>query len=239
MCSPSSLTLEVTNTDPHSELLILDLATDSRQFYPGSFTQTSVPPGGSIAFPIVYLPHEVGVAEGTILVQTNVGGFLVQVHGEGAASIYGARPLTGLRVPVGGVHRQDLQLRNPQAEGTLEVKEVFAKGDGVSLSLLDGPTAAGPAGGGEGAAGGGGAEAGAARPGQRAQWQVRPQETKGIVHVALAPGAAGRHQGQVHVKLAGVNGEAPSPAPPPRTGPGPPAPPPPRRRGPRSRGSID
>jgi len=51
-----------------------------------------VPPGGRASISIVFLPRTYGEVDGTMIVQSSVGSFLIQLHGMGAPSPYKVQP---------------------------------------------------------------------------------------------------------------------------------------------------
>jgi hypothetical protein len=44
--------------------------------------------GGKVSIQVVYLPRTLGAVEATMIIQTSVGGFLIQLLGEGVPSPY-------------------------------------------------------------------------------------------------------------------------------------------------------
>ncbi|KAK3278976.1 hypothetical protein CYMTET_13119 [Cymbomonas tetramitiformis] len=178
LCSPSASTLDIVNTADMSELLILSLSTDNIQYYPSNFRQTSVPPGGKASISIVYLPRTLGPVDGTMIIQTSVGGFLIQMHGQGVPSPYEAQPLLGAKVPAGVKYGYSLELHNPFDE-MLKVKEVYTNEDFLRLSLPQTP---------------------AAQNGPARLWEIGPHETKSIINLEFMSHTPGKYLGLVHVK---------------------------------------
>jgi len=179
LCSPSAASIIVTSIEPHKELLILSLSTDNIQFYPSNFRQTALAPGESTRIFIVYLPRTLGTTDGTMIVQTSAGGFLVHMRGFGAMSPYHITPLLGAKVPAGAAYSYGLRLHNPYGV-TLNVVEVYTNEDFLWLSLPD-------------------SEDASLEP-KAVLWEIPPHESTSIVNVAFFSPNPGKFRGLVHVK---------------------------------------
>ena len=188
LCEPSTRTVSVINTSPDTELLVLSLSTDNIVFYPkGNFYQESVAPGKRMSIDVEYLPRTLGSSEGTLIVQTSVGGFLIQMRGSGTPSPYHVSPLLNAKVPSGSAHGYELRLYNPH-DKVLKVLEVFTEEEFLSLKLPTG----GPDGNADSQDTGGQAMKGTA-------WEVPPRETRTVIKLEFRTATPGKYQGVVMV----------------------------------------
>lgn len=80
--------LTVMNSCNGSRLSLLAVKTDNRQFLVTGFSEKFLAPGGTLKFPVWYLPQYVGAARGSITIETNAEPLVVQIQGEGVASLY-------------------------------------------------------------------------------------------------------------------------------------------------------
>jgi hypothetical protein len=80
--------LTIMNSCNGSRLSLLAVKTDNRQFLVTGFSEKFLAPGGTLKFPVWYLPQYVGAARGSITIETNTEPLVVQIQGEGVASLY-------------------------------------------------------------------------------------------------------------------------------------------------------
>jgi hypothetical protein len=94
----------------------------------------TVEPGESASFSVLFLARNEGVSFGTLVIETSVGGFLVQVQGEGVPNAYNAKPLLDVKVPMGLTIQPQLEIFNPFNK-PLKIKEVFTNEGFLHLVL--------------------------------------------------------------------------------------------------------
>jgi hypothetical protein len=83
----------------HDEPLELHaVLSDSLQFYPTRFQPTTVAPGAAHTLTVAFLPRTLGEAMATLLLRTSLGGFVLQMRGEGVQSQYQLTPVRGAKV---------------------------------------------------------------------------------------------------------------------------------------------
>lgn len=193
---PAVEKVEVINTSDNDELHLFAVSTDTVHFHPSSFKQTVgfssvsysqgsfphcqvVPVKGKTVISVVFVPRLLGAVEGTLIIETSVGGFLYQVHGEGIANPYNLTPFLGAKIPVGVPFNPPIKIYNPKDQ-VLHVKEVFTNEGFLHLTL---PKASG--GGDYGSAG---------------LWEINPRHTNTIINLSFQSNVPGKHTGFVHVK---------------------------------------
>jgi hypothetical protein len=182
ICEPATISVEVINTSEEAELTLFSVSTDNQQFFPSAFHQVSIPPGGSVNISLAFLPVASGSADSTLLVQSNAGGFLVQMHGWGVASHLRAAPVTGRKTLVGRSFTHSLVLHNPYSE-LLRVTEVFTLDDFLQLTLPK-----------------------SLQPGAAGLWEIAPHEARSVIEIEFQSKAPGKQSGLVHVAYGTVNG---------------------------------
>lgn len=74
------------------------MLSDSLQFYPTRFQPTTIAPGGAHMLTVAFLPRTLGEAMATLLLRTSLGGFVLQMRGEGVQSQYQLTPVRGAKV---------------------------------------------------------------------------------------------------------------------------------------------
>jgi len=109
--------LTIMNSCNGSRLQLLAAKSDNRQFFVTGFSEKLVAPGGTLTFPVCYLPQSVGAAKGSITIETGVDPLVVPLQGEGVESLY------KMHVRVHGKSHYVISLFNPFNE-TLFVEEV-------------------------------------------------------------------------------------------------------------------
>lgn len=80
--------LTIMNSCNASRLSLLAAKSDNRQFFVTGFSEKLVAPGGTLTFPVCYLPQYVGATKGSITIETGVDPLVVQLQGEGVESLY-------------------------------------------------------------------------------------------------------------------------------------------------------
>ncbi|CAL1380592.1 unnamed protein product [Linum trigynum] len=128
---PSVVFLTMTNTCNDSILHVYEPHTTNMQFYPCNFSEVKLGPGEVASLCFVFLPRWLGLSSAHLILQTSMGGFVIQAKGYGLASPYAISPLMGIDIPSSGELRKNLSLFNPFSD-TILVKELSAS---VSLSL--------------------------------------------------------------------------------------------------------
>ena len=83
MCLPAVAEIVVTNTAPTDPIDVYSVSTDSAAFQPSYVERQTVVPGESVTLTVLFLARAPGPVFGSLVMETSVGGFLVQVQGEG------------------------------------------------------------------------------------------------------------------------------------------------------------
>lgn len=78
--------LTIINSCNSSKLSLVAVKSDNRQFFVCAFSEKFVAPGGSLTFPVCYLPQYLGAATGRVTIETRSDPIVVQLQGEGIAS---------------------------------------------------------------------------------------------------------------------------------------------------------
>lgn len=85
------------NLSDKDDLHIFSVASESAHFH-ASFKHTVLPPRANLSIPVVFLAKVLGPAETSLVIQTNLGGFIYQVSGVGVPNQYAVEPLVGVKV---------------------------------------------------------------------------------------------------------------------------------------------
>ena len=114
-CETSEARVTVFNTDARETLSILSVTTDVSSFQPRAIEEEpdAVEPGGSTKFAVTFAPRLAGAVEGTLMVITDKGSFLIKGRGVAVESPYGLQPLANVRVPPRFPHVFALEVHNP------------------------------------------------------------------------------------------------------------------------------
>ncbi|KAK9096644.1 hypothetical protein Sjap_022141 [Stephania japonica] len=120
---PSSASITVTNTGNESILHIYRPYSSNSQFYPCNFDEISLRPGEVASICFIFVPRELGILSAHFVLQTSLGGFLVNAKGSAVESLYGIQPLVGDDSYWHGTWKKNLSLHNP-LDDVLHVKEV-------------------------------------------------------------------------------------------------------------------
>lgn len=86
--TPLLRSLTIVNTWNDSGIFVFQPFSTTSDFYATGFQETWLPPGGMMTIHVIFLPKKVGFIEGSLVVQTTAGGFLIQLLGEGIESPY-------------------------------------------------------------------------------------------------------------------------------------------------------
>ncbi|XP_057529655.1 uncharacterized protein LOC130808201 [Amaranthus tricolor] len=121
--SVASLRLEYTCNE--SVLMVYDLFSTDSQFYPLNFGEIVLDPGEVTTLFIAYLPNRLGLSSAQLVLQTSVGGFLIEAKGFSVESPHRLSPLLGLDSASDGWLSRDLSLSNPYDE-VIVLEEVSA-----------------------------------------------------------------------------------------------------------------
>ena len=114
-CETSEALVTVFNTDARETLSILSVTTDVSSFQPRAIEEEpdAVEPGGRTKFAVTFAPRLAGAVEGTLMVITDKGSFLIKGRGVAVESPYGLQPLANVRVPPRFPHVFALEVHNP------------------------------------------------------------------------------------------------------------------------------
>jgi Transmembrane protein 131-like N-terminal len=146
LCQPSVSQVAIQNTGT-KPLTMYSTTTESSDFHPALFDDgrrnrrqhaasefVQIEPGATMMMSIVFLPREVGVTNATLIVQTNLGGFLYEVSGTGVPSPFGLEPMDAGRLPLGAKYSTLMRMWNPLPE-FIQVTEMFSSTGFVSIGV--------------------------------------------------------------------------------------------------------
>ncbi|MFS7973987.1 putative transmembrane protein [Helianthus anomalus] len=118
---PSLAYLTVENRHKSSVLNVFEPYCTNTQFYPCNYTEIKIRPGETASLCFVFLPKQLGLSSGHLILQTSSGGFLVRAQG------FAVQPPYMLQSSIGsGSSPWVISLSNPSNE-VLHLKEVSAK----------------------------------------------------------------------------------------------------------------
>jgi hypothetical protein len=179
ICVPQAGSVEFINTSEDDELSVHSIkvaGVHSKHFHVAALPLTTLPPGGRMAFSVVFLPNFPGRSNGTLLVQTSHGGFLYELTGVGMPSPYALSPIVGT-VPHGGAAFAPLLgMQNPH-DTAMRITEITTTVDFLHLHLP--PMRSGIT--------------------QADIWKIRPGEAQRIITLQFQPTTIGRYLAYVHV----------------------------------------
>ncbi|KAL6224786.1 hypothetical protein ACLB2K_003641 [Fragaria x ananassa] len=112
MYFPSLAFLTVANTCNDSILHVYEPFSTDIQFYHCNFSEAVLGPGEIASICFVFLPRWLGPSSAHIILQTSLGGFLIQARGLSIESPYGIHPLSSLNVSPRGRWSNNLSLYN-------------------------------------------------------------------------------------------------------------------------------
>lgn len=119
----SIASLSLKNACNESKLEVYEPFSTDSQFYPFNFSEVVLGPGEVTSISFVYVPNKLGSSSAELILQTSLGGFLVEAKGSSVDSPYGLRVLLGFDAPSGEWLSRKLSLSNPFDE-TIDLKEV-------------------------------------------------------------------------------------------------------------------
>lgn len=122
---PSVVFLRLQNTCNESVLEVYEPFSTNNQFYPFNFSEVALGPGEVAVISFVFSPKWLGLSSAELILQTSLGGFLVEAQGLAVESPHRLRPLEGLDVSSGGGLSRKLSLLNPFDE-SIHLEEVAA-----------------------------------------------------------------------------------------------------------------
>ncbi|KAJ0526789.1 putative transmembrane protein [Helianthus annuus] len=118
---PSLAYLTVENRHKSSVLNVFESYCTNTQFYPCNYTEIKIRPGETASLCFVFLPKQLGLSSGHLILQTSSGGFLVRAQG------FAVQPPYMLQSSIGsGSSPWVISLSNPSNE-VLHLKEVSAR----------------------------------------------------------------------------------------------------------------
>ena len=180
VCVPQVGSVELINTSEDDDLIVHSIkqvtGVHSKYFHVAALPLTTLPPGGRVAFSVVFLPSVQGYSNSTLLVQTSHGGFLYELTGAGMPSAYALSPIIGT-VPHGGAAFTPLlELQNPH-DTAMRITEITTTEHFLHLHLPP------------------------MQPGTTHAdiWKVRPGEAQRIITLQFQPTTIGRYLAYVHV----------------------------------------
>ncbi|TVU48144.1 hypothetical protein EJB05_07770 [Eragrostis curvula] len=119
----STATLTVVNLNNDSTLRLYEPFSTDAQFYVYGYEDLELQPGDNASVTFVFLPKLPGFSSAHLVLQTNLGGFIIQAKGMAVSSPYQIMPMTGIDVVVGDRLERNLSIYNPY-DDALCVKEV-------------------------------------------------------------------------------------------------------------------
>ncbi|KVH92525.1 hypothetical protein Ccrd_005417 [Cynara cardunculus var. scolymus] len=122
---PSLAFLTVENRHNHSVLNIFEPYSTDAQFYPCNYSEIKLGPGEVASICFVFLPKSLGFSSAHLILQTSLGGFLIQAQGFAVESPYVIRSSVGLNYSSNGKWSNIVSLFNP-SDKVLHLKEVIA-----------------------------------------------------------------------------------------------------------------
>ncbi|CAH1421068.1 unnamed protein product [Lactuca virosa] len=130
--SPSITFLTLQNLQNNSFLNIFEPYSTNLQFYPCNNTEFNLSPGEIASICFIFLPKSLGLSSGHLILQTNLGGFLIQTRGFAIESPYTIHP------SISGKFNNFVSIFNP-SENVLLLEEVsfqvsFSSGN-ISYSI--------------------------------------------------------------------------------------------------------
>ncbi|KAH9618814.1 hypothetical protein KSS87_007318 [Heliosperma pusillum] len=122
---PSVAFLRLKNICNENVIKVFEPFSTDSQFYPFNFSEVVLGPGEFTSIPFVFLPKWLGSSSAELVLQTSLGGFLVQAKGSVIESPYKLVPLLGFNVSSGGWPNRKSSVPNPFDEA-IHWKEVTA-----------------------------------------------------------------------------------------------------------------
>ncbi|KAK4754121.1 hypothetical protein SAY87_002225 [Trapa incisa] len=119
---PSFAYLTVLNTLNDSILHVYQPYSTDSQFFPCNITEIILGPGEVASICFVFLPKSLGFSSAHLILQTHIGGFIVQAKGFAYEFPYG-QAVSGSEITLGGKWRKNISLFNPFNE-TIFLEEI-------------------------------------------------------------------------------------------------------------------
>ena len=79
LCIPAVKKVELVNTALDRDFHLYSISADNVQFHPAMFKPQVLAPQGRANIQVIFLPRTQGKVEGSLVIQTSMGGFLYQV----------------------------------------------------------------------------------------------------------------------------------------------------------------
>jgi hypothetical protein len=127
----STATLTVVNLNNDSTLCLYEPFSTDPQFYVYGYEDVELQPGGNASVTFVFLPKLLGLSSAHLVLQTNLGGFIIQAKGMVVSSPYQILPLTGIDIVVGDFLERNLSIYNPYDD------TLYVEGVAVWMSSLE------------------------------------------------------------------------------------------------------
>lgn len=121
--SPSLAFFTVTNMYNDSVLQVYEPFSTDLQFYAYGFQNLSLAPGESASISFIFLPRWLGLSSAHLVLQTSIGGFIIQAKGIAVESPYKIEPLVSLDISLDERLNRNISLYNP-FDDVLFVEEV-------------------------------------------------------------------------------------------------------------------
>ncbi|CAL9173971.1 unnamed protein product [Musa hybrid cultivar] len=123
--TPSMAFLTVKNAYKNGVLDVYGPFSTDPQYYAYNFEKLQLAPGESASIAFIFLPRWVGSSSAHLVLQTSLGGFIIQARGVAVESPYKIEPLVGISIPSGKSLIRNLSIYNP-FDDVLHVEEVSA-----------------------------------------------------------------------------------------------------------------
>lgn len=123
--TPSMAFLTVKNAYKNGVLEVYGPFSTDPQYYAYNFEKLQLVPGESASIAFIFLPRWVGSSSAHLVLQTSLGGFIIQARGVAVESPYKIEPLVGISIPSGKSLTRNLSIYNP-FDDVLHVEEVSA-----------------------------------------------------------------------------------------------------------------
>ncbi|CAL9114208.1 unnamed protein product [Musa textilis] len=123
--TPSMAFLTVKNAYKNGVLDVYGPFSTDPQYYAYNFEKLQLAPGESASIAFIFLPRWVGSSSAHLVLQTSLGGFIIQARGVAVESPYKIEPLVGISIPSSKSLIRNLSIYNP-FDDVLHVEEVSA-----------------------------------------------------------------------------------------------------------------
>ncbi|RZR85947.1 hypothetical protein BHM03_00013026 [Ensete ventricosum] len=123
--TPSMAFLTVKSAYKNGVLDVYGPFSTDPQYYAYNFEKLQLAPGESASIAFIFLPRWVGSSSAHLVLQTSLGGFIIQARGVAIESPYKIEPLVGISIPSSKSLIRNLSIYNP-FDDVLHVEEVSA-----------------------------------------------------------------------------------------------------------------